>query len=148
MARCAFIGLGVMGYPMAGHLTKNGHEVTVYNRTQAKAEKGAGEFGGSFAETPAKAAEGAEFVFCCVGNDDDLRSVAYGDDGMLAGMTDGAVLVDHTTASAAVAREISEKAAEKGVAFIDGPVSGGQAGAENGVLTVMCGGGEGDFARA
>ena len=148
MARCAFIGLGVMGYPMAGHLTKNGHEVTVYNRTQAKAEKWAGEFGGSFAETPAKAAEGAEFVFCCVGNDDDLRSVAYGDDGMLAGMTDGAVLVDHTTASAAVAREISEKAAEKGVAFIDGPVSGGQAGAENGVLTVMCGGGEGDFARA
>jgi 3-hydroxyisobutyrate dehydrogenase-like beta-hydroxyacid dehydrogenase len=148
MARCAFIGLGVMGYPMAGHLTKNGHEVTVYNRTQAKAEKWAGEFGGSFAETPAKAAEGAEFVFCCVGNDDDLRSVTYGDDGMLAGMADGAVLVDHTTASAAVAREIAEKAAGKGVAFIDGPVSGGQAGAENGVLTVMCGGGEEDFARA
>ncbi|MAO54073.1 MAG: oxidoreductase [Rhodospirillaceae bacterium] len=148
MARCAFIGLGVMGYPMAGHLTKNGHEVTVYNRTLAKAEKWAGEYGGSFAETPAKAAAGAEFVFCCVGNDDDLRSVAYGDDGMLAGMTDGAVLVDHTTASAAVAREIAEKAAEKGVAFIDGPVSGGQAGAENGVLTVMCGGAEGDFARA
>ena len=148
MARCAFIGLGVMGYPMAGHLTKNGHEVTVYNRTQAKAEKWAAEFGGSFAETPAKAAEGAEFVFCCVGNDDDLRSVTYGDDGMLAGMADGAVLVDHTTASAAVAREIAEKAGEKGVAFIDGPVSGGQAGAENGVLTVMCGGGEEDFARA
>ena len=148
MARCAFIGLGVMGYPMAGHLTKNGHEVTVYNRTLAKAEKWAGEYGGSFAETPAKAAAGAEFVFCCVGNDDDLRSVAYGDDGMLAGMTDGAVLVDHTTASAAVAREIAEKAAENGVAFIDGPVSGGQAGAENGVLTVMCGGEEGDFARA
>jgi 3-hydroxyisobutyrate dehydrogenase len=148
MARCAFIGLGVMGYPMAGHLTKNGHEVSVYNRTTAKAEKWAAEHGGSFGTTPAEAASGAEFVFCCVGNDDDLRSVTYGDHGMLAGMAEGTVLVDHTTASAAVAREIAEKAQEKGIAFIDGPVSGGQAGAENGVLTVMCGGGEGDFARA
>ena len=148
MARCAFIGLGVMGYPMAGHLAKNGHQVTVYNRTSAKAEKWAAEHGGAFALTPAEAAKDAEFVFCCVGNDDDLRSVTYGDDGMLAGMAAGTVLVDHTTASAAVAREIAAKAAEKGISFIDGPVSGGQAGAENGMLTVMCGGGEGDFIRA
>ena len=129
-------------------LVEAGHEVTVYNRTAAKAEKWAAEHGGAWAPTPREAAKGATLVMSCVGNDDDLRSVAYGDDGMLAGMTDGAVLVDHTTASAAVAREIAEKAAEKGVAFIDGPVSGGQAGAENGVLTVMCGGAEGDFARA
>jgi len=148
MARCAFIGLGVMGYPMAGHLANNGHQVTVYNRTTAKAEKWAADHGGAFGKTPADAAKGAELVFCCVGNDDDLRSVTYGDDGMLAGMDAGTVLVDHTTASAAVAREIAAKAAEKGIGFIDGPVSGGQAGAENGVLTVMCGGGEGDFARA
>jgi len=148
MARCAFIGLGVMGYPMAGHLANNGHQVTVYNRTTAKAEKWAADHGGAFGKTPAEAAKGAELVFCCVGNDDDLRSVTYGDDGMLAGMDAGTVLVDHTTASAAVAREIAAKAAEKGIGFIDGPVSGGQAGAENGVLTVMCGGGEGDFARA
>ena len=148
MARCAFIGLGVMGYPMAGHLAKNGHQVTVYNRTTAKAEKWAADHGGAFGTTPAEAAKGAEFVFCCVGNDDDLRAVTFGDDGMLAGMADGTVLVDHTTASAAVAREIAAKAAEKGIGFIDGPVSGGQAGAENGVLTVMCGGGDGDFARA
>ncbi|MAY66743.1 MAG: oxidoreductase [Rhodospirillaceae bacterium] len=148
MARCAFIGLGVMGYPMAGHLAKNGHQVTVYNRTTAKAEKWAADHGGAFGATPAEAAKGAEFVFCCVGNDDDLRAVTYGDDGMLAGMAAGTVLVDHTTASAAVAREIAAKAAEKGIAFIDGPVSGGQAGAENGVLTVMCGGGEGYFAGA
>lgn len=148
MARCAFIGLGVMGYPMAGHLANNGHQVTVYNRTTAKAEKWAADHGGAFGKTPAEAAKGAELVFCCVGNDDDLRSVTYGDDGMLAGMDAGTVLVDHTTASAAVAREIAAKAAEKGIGFIDGPVSGGQAGAENGVLTVMCGGGDGDFARA
>ena len=148
MARCAFIGLGVMGYPMAGHLVKHGHEVRVYNRTTAKAEKWAKEFGGSFATTPGGAAEGAEFVFCCVGNDDDLRSVVYGDDGMLAAMASGTVLVDNTTASAAVAREIHAKAAEKGVSFIDAPVSGGQAGAENGVLTVMCGGDAEAFARA
>ncbi|PIW28614.1 MAG: oxidoreductase [Rhodospirillales bacterium CG15_BIG_FIL_POST_REV_8_21_14_020_66_15] len=148
MARCAFIGLGVMGHPMAGHLARSGHQVTVYNRTTAKAEKWAAEHGGGFAATPARAAEGAEFVFSCVGNDDDLRAVTYGDDGMLAGMAAGAVLVDHTTASAAVAREIAARAADKGFGFIDAPVSGGQAGAENGVLTVMCGGGEGDFARA
>ena len=148
MARCAFIGLGVMGYPMAGHLAKNGHEVTVYNRTTAKAEKWAAEHGGSFATTPADAAKGAEFVFSCVGNDDDLRSVTYGDDGMLAGMDAGAILVDHTTASASVAREIAEKASAQEIGFIDGPVSGGQAGAENGVLTVMCGGSEADFAKA
>ena len=148
MARCAFIGLGVMGYPMAGHLAKNGHEVTVYNRTTAKAEKWAAEPGGSFATTPADAAKGAEFVFSCVGNDDDLRSVTYGDDGMLAGMDAGAILVDHTTASASVAREIAEKASAQEIGFIDGPVSGGQAGAENGVLTVMCGGSEADFAKA
>lgn len=148
MARCAFIGLGVMGYPMAGHLAKNGHQVTVYNRTTAKAEKWAADHGGAFGKTPAEAAKGAEFVFSCVGNDDDLRAVTFGDDGMLAGMADGTILVDHTTASAAVAREIAAKAAEMGIGFIDGPVSGGQAGAENGVLTVMCGGGDGDFARA
>ncbi|UTW53488.1 NAD(P)-dependent oxidoreductase [bacterium SCSIO 12827] len=148
MARCAFIGLGVMGYPMAGHLAKNGHQVTVYNRTTAKAEKWAADHGGAFGKTPAEAAKGAEFVFSCVGNDDDLRAVTFGDDGMLAGMADGTILVDHTTASAAVAREIAAKAAEMGIGFIDGPVSGGQAGAENGVLTVMCGGEDGDFARA
>ncbi|MCF3629082.1 NAD(P)-dependent oxidoreductase [Thalassospiraceae bacterium LMO-SO8] len=148
MARCAFIGLGVMGYPMAGHLAKNGHQVTVYNRTTAKAEKWAADHGGAFGKTPAEAAKGAEFVFSCVGNDDDLRAVTFGDDGMLAGMDAGTVLVDHTTASAAVAREIAAKATEMGIGFIDGPVSGGQAGAENGVLTVMCGGGDGDFARA
>ncbi|MEQ8227627.1 MAG: NAD(P)-dependent oxidoreductase [Rhodospirillales bacterium] len=148
MARCAFIGLGVMGYPMAGHLAKNGHQVTVYNRTTAKAEKWAADHGGAFGTTPAEAAKGAEFVFSCVGNDDDLRSVTLGDDGMLAGMEEGAILVDHTTASAAVAREIAEQASAKGIGFIDGPVSGGQAGAENGVLTVMCGGSESDFAKA
>ena len=148
MARCAFIGLGVMGYPMAGHLAKNGHQVTVYNRTTAKVEKWAADHGGAFGKTPAEAAKGAEFVFSCVGNDDDLRAVTFGDDGMLAGMDAGTVLVDHTTASAAVAREIAAKATEMGIGFIDGPVSGGQAGAENGVLTVMCGGGDGDFARA
>ena len=148
MARCAFIGLGVMGYPMAGHLTKKGHEVRVYNRTVAKAEKWAKEFGGSFADTPAKAAEGAEFVFSCVGNDDDLRGVTYGDQGMLAGMKAGTILIDNTTASAAVAREIYGKAKEKGVSFIDAPVSGGQAGAENGVLTVMCGGDQPAFDKA
>ena len=148
MARCAFIGLGVMGYPMAGHLASKGHEVRVYNRTVAKAEQWAKDHGGSFGNTPANAAEGAEFVFSCVGNDDDLRSVAYGDDGILAGVAAGAVFVDHTTASATVAREIAEKARGKGIAFIDGPVSGGQAGAENGVLTVMCGGEQTDFDRA
>ncbi|MEK9671485.1 MAG: NAD(P)-dependent oxidoreductase [Rhodospirillaceae bacterium] len=148
MARCAFIGLGVMGYPMAGHLAQKGHDVRVYNRTAKKAEAWAAQYGGSHAATPADAAEGAEFVFSCVGNDDDLRSVVYGDDGILAGMAKGSVFVDHTTASAIVAREIAEKAADVGVAFLDGPVSGGQAGAENGFLTVMCGGEQGPFDRA
>ncbi|RCK53706.1 oxidoreductase [Thalassospira profundimaris] len=148
MAKCAFIGLGVMGYPMAGHLQKAGHSVTVYNRTTSKAEKWADEFGGNFAETPAKAAEGAKFVFCCVGNDDDLRSVITGADGALAGMASGSILIDNTTASANVARELYELAAKQGVSFIDAPVSGGQAGAENGVLTVMCGGDQAAFDKA
>jgi len=138
--KTAFIGLGVMGYPMAGHLVKGGHEVTVYNRTTAKAQKWADEHGGSYAETPAEAAKGADVVCLCVGNDDDVRSVTFGDDGVLAGMSAGAVLVDHTTASAVVAREVSAKADELGIGFIDAPVSGGQAGAENGALTVMIGG--------
>jgi 3-hydroxyisobutyrate dehydrogenase len=135
--KVAFIGLGVMGYPMAGHLSKAGYQTTVYNRTSAKAEKWCTDYTGNWAQTPREAAEGADFVFICVGNDDDLRSVVYGDDGVLAGIKDGAVLIDHTTASANVAREISDKAP---VSFLDAPVSGGQAGAENGVLTVMVGG--------
>ncbi len=147
MAKVAFIGLGVMGYPMAGHLQNNGHDVTVYNRTAAKAEKWAAEYGGAFADTPAKAAAGAAFVFSCVGNDDDLRSVVFGDDGILAGM-DGGIYCDHTTASATVAREVAEKAAEQGIGFLDGPVSGGQAGAENGKLTVMVGGDTATFDAA
>ena len=148
MTKTAFIGLGVMGYPMAGHMAKNGHDVTVYNRTTAKAEKWAGEHGGKFAETPAKAAAGADIVCACVGNDDDLRSVVFGDDGILAGIKQGAIFVDHTTASADVAREINAAAEKLGVRFIDGPVSGGQAGAENGKLTVMCGGEQGAFDEA
>jgi len=149
MAKVAFIGLGVMGYPMAGYLAKKGgHDVTVYNRSSAKAEKWAAEFGGSFKSTPREAAEGAEFVFSCVGNDDDLRSVILGPDGALAGMSAGATLIDNTTASAEVARELYAKAKENGVGFIDAPVSGGQAGAENGVLTVMCGGDADVFAKA
>jgi len=149
MTKTAFIGLGVMGYPMAGHMAKGGHDVTVYNRTTAKSESWVAEYGGAFAETPAKAAEGAEIVCACVGNDDDLRSVVYGDDGILAGMADGGtIFVDHTTASADVAREVGAKAAEKGVQFLDGPVSGGQAGAENGVLTVMVGGDPAAFDKA
>ena len=141
MARVAFLGLGVMGYPMAGHLVKKGgHDVTVYNRTTGKAEKWAAEFGGKFKATPREAADGAEIVFSCVGNDDDLRSVVLGPDGAFAGMSEEAVLVDHTTASADVARELHASGREKGIGFIDAPVSGGQAGAENGVLTVMCGG--------
>ncbi|MGQ3055376.1 MAG: NAD(P)-dependent oxidoreductase [Roseateles sp.] len=138
--RIAFLGLGVMGHPMAGHLARAGHHVTVYNRTPAKAEAWVRTYGGSFAATPAAAAQGAEFVFCCVGNDDDLRAVVLGDAGALAGMTSGAILVDHTTASAAVARELQAEGGKRGIAFIDAPVSGGQAGAVNGVLTVMCGG--------
>ena len=144
-ANVAFIGLGVMGYPMAGHLANAGFQACVYNRTAAKAEQWCKEYNGSFASTPREAAANAEFVFVCVGNDDDLRSVIYGDDGVLAGIKDGAILVDHTTASANVAREIAEKAS---VAFLDAPVSGGQAGAENGVLTVMMGGDEAAFEAA
>ncbi|EEE47975.2 NAD(P)-dependent oxidoreductase [Roseibium alexandrii] len=149
MAKVAFIGLGVMGYPMAGFLkTKGGHDVTVYNRTTAKAEKWAAEYGGAFAKTPQEAAEGCDFVFCCVGNDDDLRSVTTGPDGAFHSLTDGAVFVDNTTASAEVARELYEAAKAKGCGFIDAPVSGGQAGAENGVLTVMCGGDQDVFDKA
>ena len=141
----AFIGLGVMGYPMAGHLAGAGYPTRVYNRTAAKAEKWSQEHGGEFAPTPREAAEGADFVFMCVGNDDDLRSVVYGDDGALAGCKEGAILVDHTTASANVAREIAQKSH---VPFLDAPVSGGQAGAENGVLTVMVGGQQAAFDAA
>jgi len=149
MAKVAFIGLGVMGFPMAGHLkVKGGHEVKVYNRTTAKAEAWVEKFGGSHGLTPAEAAEDADFVFTCVGNDDDLRSVTLGETGVIATMKPGAVLIDNTTASAEVARELAEAAGAKGCGFIDAPVSGGQAGAENGVLTVMCGGDEATFAKA
>jgi 3-hydroxyisobutyrate dehydrogenase len=140
MAKVAFLGLGVMGYPMARHLKTKGHEVTVYNRTAAKAEKWASENGGRVAKSPKKAAQEQEIVFCCVGNDDDLRQVATGPDGAFAGMERGAIFVDHTTASALVARELHAKAKDAGIGFVDAPVSGGQAGAENGMLTVMCGG--------
>ena len=143
MAKCAFIGLGVMGFPMAGHLKTKGHEVTVYNRTAARAEAWIAKHGGKRGATPAEVARGAEFVFVCVGNDHDVRSVLYGPTGALAGLGRGAVLVDHTTASAELAREIAEKAQGQGVHFLDAPVSGGQAGAEKGLLTVMVGG-EGD----
>lgn len=148
MAQIAFLGLGVMGYPMAGHLQSAGHEVTVYNRTASKAEKWAGEHGGSHALTPKEAAKDKDFVMACVGNDDDLRSVCLGDDGAFAGMNKGAVFVDHTTVSAAVTRELAEIAKDKGFSFVDAPVSGGQAGAENGQLSVMCGGDQADFERA
>ena len=141
-ANVAFIGLGVMGYPMAGHLAESGYQTRVYNRTVSRAEQWCEEYPGSFGLTPREAAEGADFIFMCVGNDDDLRSVVYGDDGALAGCRPGSILVDHTTASANVAREI---AAQAQVAFLDAPVSGGQAGAENGVLTVMVGGEQADF---
>ncbi|MEM9786228.1 MAG: NAD(P)-dependent oxidoreductase [Pseudomonadota bacterium] len=140
MAKLAFLGLGVMGYPMAGHLQTAGHEVTVYNRTTAKAEKWVDQHGGAHALTPREAATGAAMVMACVGNDDDLRSVCLGDDGAFAGMEAGSVFVDHTTVSAAVTRELHDAAAAKGIAFVDAPVSGGQAGAENGQLSVMCGG--------
>jgi 3-hydroxyisobutyrate dehydrogenase len=138
--RVAFLGLGVMGHPMAGHLARAGHAVTVYNRTSAKAEAWAREYGGQHAASPRAAAAGADLVFACVGNDDDLRSVVLGDDGAYAGMSRGAVFVDHTTASAEVARELYAAARERGLHFVDAPVSGGQAGATNGALTVMCGG--------
>jgi 3-hydroxyisobutyrate dehydrogenase-like beta-hydroxyacid dehydrogenase len=146
--KTAFIGLGVMGYPMAGHLARAGNFVTVYNRTAAKADAWVGEYGGASAPTPAKAAEGADFVFSCVGNDDDLKAVALGRDGILTGMIDGAVYVDHTTASANVAREIGAAARRLDRHFLDGPVSGGQAGAEGGKLTVMVGGDPEPFERA
>jgi len=144
--RCAFIGLGVMGHPMAGHLARAGHSVTVYNRTGAKAQAWAAEHGGQAAGTPREAAANAEFVFACVGNDDDLRSVTLGADGAFAGMAPGAVFIDHTTASAEVARELFAAAKVLGLHFVDAPVSGGQAGAVNGGLTVMCGGDADAFA--
>jgi 3-hydroxyisobutyrate dehydrogenase len=149
MAKVAFIGLGVMGYPMAGHLkTRGGHEVTVYNRTAAKAEKWAAQFGGKSAPTPKAAATGAEFVFTCVGNDDDLRAVTIGPDGAFAGISKGATYIDNTTASATIARELYKAGKEKGIDCLDAPVSGGQAGAENGQLTVMVGGDEAVFDKA
>ena len=148
MAQVAFLGLGVMGGPMAGHLHRAGHQVAVYNRTAAKAGAWVEKHGGRAAPTPAEAAHGAEFVFACVGNDDDLRSVCLGEDGAFAGMAAGAVFVDHTTVSAKVTRELHGLAHGLGIGFIDAPVSGGQAGAENGVLSVMCGGDAAPYARA
>ncbi len=148
MARVAFIGLGVMGYPMAGHIAKAGHEVTVFNRTSAKAEKWVAEFGGAHAPTPREAAAGCDFVLSCVGNDDDLRSVTIAEDGAFHTMKEGAVFIDNTTASAEIARELAGFSGEKGFGFLDAPVSGGQAGAENGVLTVMVGGDEDVFEKA
>ena len=147
MGRITFLGLGVMGYPMAGHLARAaGHDVTVYNRTAEKAARWTAEYGGSSAATPREAARGSEFVFACVGNDDDLRSVCLGDDGAFAGMDDGAIFVDHTTVSAAVTRELSAEAAGRGLGYVDAPISGGQAGAENGQLSIMCGGSEEHYA--
>jgi 3-hydroxyisobutyrate dehydrogenase len=148
MAKVAFIGLGVMGYPMAGHLKAKGHEVTVYNRNPTKAQAWVSQHAGVSAPTPADAAKGQEIVFACVGNDDDLRSVTLGGQGAFAGMEKGAIFVDHTTASAHVARELAAAAQAGGFGFVDAPVSGGQAGAENGVLTVMCGGEPETYARA
>lgn len=149
MAKVAFLGLGVMGFPMAGHLmTKGRHEVTVFNRTPAKAKAWAEKFGGRIAPTPRDAAEGQDFVMACVGNDDDLRAVTTGADGAFAAMTPNAIFVDHTTASAEVARELDAEATRRGFRFVDAPVSGGQAGAENGALTVMCGGAEDAYAKA
>ena len=144
----AFLGLGVMGYPMAGHLATAGHEVTVYNRTTAKADQWVADFGGQVATTPKDAAAGQEIVFACVGNDDDLRSITLGEQGAFAGMSEGALFVDHTTASAEVARELDATAKPLHFGFIDAPVSGGQQGAEKGVLTVMVGGNQADFDRA
>ena len=146
--KIAFVGLGVMGFPMAGHLSKAGHEVAVYNRTRTTAERWAETFKGRIASSPADAAKGADVVFACVGNDDDVRSVALGDEGILAGMAAGAVFVDHTTASADLARELAAVAGQKQCGFLDAPVSGGQAGAENGALTIMVGGDEAAFAKA
>jgi len=146
--KVAFLGLGVMGFPMAGHLARAGHSVTVYNRSPAKAQAWVAEFGGAAKATPREAAMGADIVFSCVGNDDDLRAVTLGADGALAGMAPGAVFVDHTTASADVARELYGAAKNLGLAFVDAPVSGGQAGAQNGLLTVMCGGDAAAFEKA
>ena len=149
MAKVAFIGLGVMGYPMARHLAqKGGHDVVVYNRTTEKAKRWVAEYGGRHAETPRAAAEGCDFVFSCVGNDDDLRSVAIGDNGLIGGMKAGAIYVDNTTASVAVARELAAAADEHGIGFLDAPISGGQAGAENGQLSVMIGGDQATFDKA
>jgi 3-hydroxyisobutyrate dehydrogenase len=148
MAKVAFIGLGVMGFPMAGHLAKAGHEVTVYNRTRARAESWVAKHGGRLAETPARAADGAELVFSCVGDDPDVREVTLGANGALQAMARGAVHIDHTTASAALAREVAAEASKRGVSFLDAPVSGGQSGAENGALTVMVGGDPQAFERA
>ncbi|MCS7100363.1 MAG: NAD(P)-dependent oxidoreductase [Burkholderiaceae bacterium] len=144
----AFLGLGVMGFPMAGHLARAGHRVTVYNRTRAKAERWLDEYGGAAAATPREAARSAQIVFSCVGNDDDLRSVMLGEDGAFSALAAGAIVVDHTTASARVARELAAAAAARGIEFLDAPVSGGQSGAVNGVLTVMCGGSAAAFERA
>jgi 3-hydroxyisobutyrate dehydrogenase-like beta-hydroxyacid dehydrogenase len=143
----AFLGLGVMGYPMAGHLARAGHSVKVYNRTPAKAQQWVGEYGGGSAATPRAAANDADIVFACVGNDDDLRSITLGENGAFAGMKPGAVFVDHTTASAQVARDLADAARERGLEFIDAPVSGGNLGAVNGTLTVMCGGNSAAFTR-
>lgn len=148
MAKAAFIGLGTMGYPMAGHLASQGHDLCVYNRTAAKSEAWVAEYGGKFALTPADAAKDAEFVFICVGNDDDLRSVTVAENGVLASMQSGSVLIDHTTASAEVARELYAAAKDKVIGFLDAPVSGGQAGAEQGVLSVMIGGDEAIYSKA
>ena len=149
MAKVAFVGLGVMGYPMAGHLTtKAGHEVTVFNRTAAKADKWVAQYGGKGAPTPKAASEGQDFIMACVGNDNDVREVMLGSDGIFAGARKGAIVVDHTTASAEIARELYAEAKSRGFNFVDAPVSGGQAGAENGVLTVMCGGDSAPFASA
>jgi 3-hydroxyisobutyrate dehydrogenase-like beta-hydroxyacid dehydrogenase len=145
--RVAFVGLGVMGYPMAGYLVGAGHEVVVFNRTSSKAEAWVERYGGSLADTPSAAAANAEIVFSCVGNDDDVRAVILGDEGVMNGITDGSIIVDHTTASANVAREIYDKAAARNIGFLDAPLSGGQAGAENGQLTIMIGGDEDIFAR-
>lgn len=146
--KTAFIGLGVMGYPMAGHLLNAGNDVTVYNRNGAKASQWQKEYGGKMAATPAEAAKGQDIVFCCVGRDSDLREVTLGPDGAFNSMAKGALFVDHTTASAGIARELAEEAKKRGFGFVDAPVSGGQAGAINGKLSIMCGGSEADYARA
>ena len=148
MSKVAFLGLGVMGFPMAGHLKRAGHDVVVYNRTAAVAAKWVGEYGGSSAPAPATASAERDFVLSCVGNDDDVRAITLGDDGAFAGMRSGAIFIDHTTASATLARELGGEAKRRGLGFVDAPVSGGQAGAQNGQLTIMCGGDDEDYAQA